>query len=61
MSAEGVQFYRCTTCNGVVTKWDITRGGCQKCGGVRISPTNLTAFEKIKIILKHPAVWKWQR
>jgi hypothetical protein len=52
-------FYRCTLCRGVVSKWDINAGGCQHCGGTKISPTNLRWWEKIVQIVKHPAVWRW--
>lgn len=57
---QEVTFYRCTICHGVVNKWDVLKGGCQKCGGSRISPTNLTFFEKVKQIIKHPKVWEWR-
>jgi len=43
----------------VVNKWDIVAGGCQFCGGTRISPTNLTVMEKIRQLIKHPKVWRW--
>jgi DNA-directed RNA polymerase subunit RPC12/RpoP len=53
-------FYRCALCNSVVTKWDIENlHACPKCGQVRIMPTNLSLWEKIKQIIKHPAVWRW--
>ena len=56
---EEVMFYRCTICHKVVNKWDIVAGGCQFCGGTRISPTNLTIMEKIRELIKHPKVWEW--
>lgn len=56
---QEVTFYRCTVCHGVVSKWDILKGGCPKCGGTRIQPTNLTMIEKLKQIVKHPKVWGW--
>lgn len=53
-------FYRCTICHRVVSKWDIDKySACGKCGNPRISPTNLTLWERIVQIAKHPAVWKW--
>lgn len=57
---EQLSFYRCTICHGVVNKWDIVKGGCPKCSGTRISPTNLTLWEKIVQIIKHPKVWEWR-
>jgi hypothetical protein len=57
--SEGTTFYRCALCRGVVSKWDINNGGCQKCGGTKISPTNLTLWEKVVQIAKRPAVWRW--
>lgn len=56
---EAINFYRCTICKSVVSKWDIIDGGCPKCGGTRISPTNLSWFEKVKQVIKHPRVWGW--
>jgi len=52
-------FYRCTLCRGVVSPWDIKKGVCPKCGQARISPTNLTLWEKFIQICKHPKVWRW--
>ena len=54
-----MRFYRCMLCSGVVTEWDIKKGGCPKCSGKRIQPTNLTPFEKIVQIIKHPKIWEW--
>lgn len=56
---EGIQFYRCVNCSKVVSRWDIEKGGCGKCGASRIVPANLTFVEKLTQIFKHPAVWKW--
>ena len=57
---SGVAFYRCNLCSGVVSAWDIVdHGACKKCGGVKITPTNLTVWEKIVQIFKHPKVWEW--
>lgn len=60
MSA-GLPFFRCTLCRGVVSQWDIYKDGhnCPKCGGARISPTNLSFWEKLVQIWKHPKVWTW--
>lgn len=57
----GLMFYRCLTCHGVVSPWDIDDGGCQRCGGTRITPTTLTLWEKVVQVLKHPRVWEWCR
>ena len=46
-------------CGDVVSVWDIKQGGCQKCGGVRIRPSNLSLWEKLVQLCKHPKVWKW--
>ena len=59
MSKEGLSFYRCMLCGSVVSFWDIKRGGCQKCGGVRIRPSGLSLWEKITQIFKHPKIWAW--
>jgi len=58
---EGIAFYRCTRCHSIVSLWDIKEShGCGLCGGNQIVYTNLTFFEKIKQILKHPKVWRWK-
>lgn len=55
-----VTFYRCLLCHRVVSQWDIeAHKGCPKCGGVRISPSDLSCWEKFVQIIKHPQVWKW--
>ena len=56
---KGLTFYRCTLCHGVVSVWDIKKGGCHKCGGVRIMPSALSLWEKLVQIVKHPRVWEW--
>ena len=57
---EGLVFYRCQLCRGVVSPWDVKSGSaCTNCGHRRISPTNLTLMEKIKQVFKHPKVWRW--
>ena len=58
-AGPGTEFYRCITCQGVVSKWDIDVGGCPKCGQTKIRPSNLTLLEKLVQIWKHPAIWKW--
>lgn len=53
-------FYRCTLCSGVVSEWDIKKGGeCPRCGNHRVKPSGLTLFEKLVQILKHPRIWEW--
>lgn len=58
-SADGLLFYRCYLCKNIVSKWDLKENHECRCGHSKISPTNLTAWEKIVQIVKHPAVWKW--
>jgi hypothetical protein len=61
MSGKGLPFFRCTLCRGVVSVWDIygPPHACPKCGGARITPTNLTFAEKIVQLAKHPKWWTW--
>lgn len=61
MSSKGLPFYRCTLCMSVVSVWDIYQSPhtCPKCGGARMSPTNLSFMEKIVQIAKHPKIWRW--
>ena len=55
-----ITFYRCLLCASIVSKWDIQDGdGCSKCGSLKMSLTNLSWFEKLVQILKHPKVWDW--
>lgn len=58
-----VTFYRCVLCGRMVSPWDIFRDdgkhGCRKCNGVRVTPTNLSFFEKIRAICEKPKVWTW--
>jgi predicted Zn-ribbon and HTH transcriptional regulator len=57
---EGLQFYRCILCGHVVSIWDIKEHrGCPKCKNPRIRPSDLSLWEKIVEICKHPAVWAW--
>lgn len=57
---KGLLFYRCCLCGSVVNKWDIKKSkGCPKCAHARISPTNLSTWEKIIQFFKHPLIWKW--
>lgn len=56
---EGTAFYRCKTCQSVVSKWDIEAGGCPNCPARHIVPTNLSFLEKVRQLLKHPKVWNW--
>jgi DNA-directed RNA polymerase subunit RPC12/RpoP len=60
MENEGMQFYRCTLCNGVVSWWDIQEHhACKKCGNGKIKPSDLSFWEKLIQIIKHPAIWRW--
>ena len=56
---DGLLFYRCYLCKGIVSKWDLEENHECRCGHTKISPTNLTIWEKIVQIFKHPAIWKW--
>ena len=59
------QFYRCVLCHGVVSEWDIKTGtadtprGCPKCGSLKMSPSNLSWWEMIVQLFKHPNVLAW--
>lgn len=58
--SQGTQFYRCMLCSNVVSKWDIhEHHGCSRCGNTRIRPSDLSWWEKIVQVLKHPKVWAW--
>jgi rubrerythrin len=57
----GVPFYRCIMCGTVVSIWDIHEShGCPKCACPRIRPSNLSLWEKIVQIIKHPKIWQWK-
>ncbi len=57
---RGRQFYRCILCGTVVSSRDIhEHHGCPKCGNVRVRPSDLSLWEKLVQIAKHPAVWRW--
>jgi DNA-directed RNA polymerase subunit RPC12/RpoP len=58
---EGLQFYRCVLCQGVVSPWDIREiHECPKCAGRRMMPTNLTLIEKVIQVWKHPNIRGWK-
>jgi hypothetical protein len=60
MSDEGLLFYRCYLCRSVVSKWDVEEHfACPKCGHTKVSPGNLTLWEKVVQIVKHPLLWRW--
>jgi|10_taG_2_1085330.scaffolds.fasta_scaffold167174_2 DNA-directed RNA polymerase subunit RPC12/RpoP len=60
LAQEGLTFYRCQLCATVVSKWDIVSGdGCPKCGGLKLSPSRLSLWEKLVQIWRHPRVWDW--
>ena len=58
-SDDGMTFYRCYLCNKIISKWDLEANHECKCGHGKISPTNLTIWEKVVQVFKHPAIWKW--
>ena len=53
-----MNFYRCIDCGSVVNEWDIERGSCPKCGGHKIKYTNLSLWEEIVQLVKHPILIK---
>jgi len=56
-----LQFYRCVLCHRVVSLFDLREKlGCRHCGHAKVSPTNLTLWEKLVQIAKHPKVWTWK-
>lgn len=58
---HALQFYRCTLCHRVVSLFDLREErGCKFCGCKKIAPTNLTLWEKLVQIIKHPKVWTWK-
>ena len=61
MSGKGLPFYRCVLCGTIVSMWDINKEPhtCTKCGGAKINPTNLSLWEKLVQIYRHPKVWTW--
>jgi rubrerythrin len=61
-SQGGTRFYRCMLCTHVVSPWDLQdHHGCPKCAGTKVKPTNLSLFEKIGQLLRHPRIWTWPR
>jgi len=46
-------FYRCHLCHSVLSPWDLKQTSCPVCGGSKVSPTNLTIWEKIVQIAKN--------
>ena len=57
---EGLTFYRCCLCKRIVSMWDLKEHhACANCGHARVQPCNLTIIEKLRQVLKHPKVWKW--
>ena len=58
---EGLEFYRCRTCHRVVNVWDLKKhNACPYCGGAHFQYTNLTMWEKVKEVVKHPKFWEWK-
>ena len=57
---EGLLFYRCILCGAVVSVWDVRENqGCRKCGNTRIRPSDLSVWEKLVQIARHPKIWRW--
>jgi DNA-directed RNA polymerase subunit RPC12/RpoP len=54
------RFYRCVACTRVISPVDIQEhGSCPYCFGRRIRPTNLTWWEKLRELVRHPLFWRW--
>jgi Zn finger protein HypA/HybF involved in hydrogenase expression len=57
---DEVAFFRCASCNGVVSMWDIKKiHGCPKCKGNKLRHSDLSLWEKIIQVFKHPQIWRW--
>lgn len=57
---NGLLFYRCYVCRRVVSHWDIEKHhGCSHCQCNKIVATNLTWWEKLVQLFKHPKIWEW--
>ncbi len=54
-------FYRCVACTRVVNIWQIKSGDGCTCGEKKVKPTNLSWWEMLVQIIKHPKVWKWPK
>lgn len=60
--SSGTPFYRCILCTHVISPWDLrTHHGCPRCAGTKLKPSNLSIWEKLVQIVKHPLIWKWPR
>lgn len=58
---NALTFYRCCLCHRPVSLFDLREHhACPFCGHARMSPTNLTLWEKLVQIVKHPKVWEWK-
>lgn len=57
---DGLEFYRCVSCNNVVSRWDINKlHGCPVCEANKMRKSALSFTEKIVQIFRHPKVWRW--
>ena len=57
---EGLEFYRCVSCNRVVSQWDINKFKCCPiCKATKFRKSELSLKEKIVQIIKHPKLWRW--
>lgn len=60
-SEDGLMFYRCRLCHRIVSLFDLREHhACPYCKHATMSPTNLTLWEKLVQIVKHPKVWTWK-
>ncbi|MDD5189453.1 MAG: hypothetical protein PHE50_00240 [Dehalococcoidales bacterium] len=59
---DALTFYRCMLCHRIVSLFDLREyKGCAHCGHMKIAPCNLTLWEKLVQIAKHPKVWEWKK
>ena len=57
---EGLGFYRCVSCNKVVSPWDIKKiHCCPTCKANKLRKSELSFTEKIVQMWKHPKLWRW--
>ena len=49
-------FYRCKLCTKIICPWDIKENSCPNCGGSKVSPTDLSLWEKVQTLVKN-----WRR
>jgi DNA-directed RNA polymerase subunit RPC12/RpoP len=54
---EGAAYFRCVLCGRPSAETTLQEHGeCGYCGGKRMQPTDLTFFEKVIEIIRHPSI-----